>query len=58
MSKLREAWQPGMRRTYDDLARRGGVVDLRDAIHLGHATEAVQRHYSTVSPVETTKKTG
>jgi integrase len=44
--------QRGMRRTYNDLARAAGVIDLVTRSISGHATEQMQHHYSTVSPDE------
>ena len=44
--------QRGMRRTYNDLARAAGVLDLVTRSISGHATEAMQHHYSTVSADE------
>jgi integrase len=44
--------QRGMRRTYNDLARAAGVLDLVTRSISGHATETMQHHYSTVSPDE------
>ena len=39
----------GMRRTFQDLCRAAQVGDLVTRSISGHATEAMQRHYSTVS---------
>jgi len=44
--------QRGLRRTYNDLARAAGVVDLVTRSISGHSTAAMQAHYSTVSPAE------
>jgi integrase len=44
--------QRGMRRTYNDLARRAGVIDLVTRSISGHSTEQMQHHYSTVSAEE------
>jgi len=44
--------QRGMRRTYNDLARAAGVLDLVTRSISGHATETMQHHYSTVSADE------
>ncbi|HKY36578.1 MAG TPA: hypothetical protein VJN18_11600 [Polyangiaceae bacterium] len=44
--------QLGMRRTYNDLARAAGVLDLVTRSISGHSTEQMQHHYSTVSPDE------
>jgi integrase len=44
--------QRGLRRTYNDLARAAGVVDLVTRSISGHSTPAIQAHYSTVSPAE------
>jgi hypothetical protein len=41
-----------MRRTYQDLARAAGVPDLVTRSISGHATEAMQQHYSTVADGE------
>jgi integrase len=41
-----------MRRTFQDLARAAHVNDLVTRAVSGHATEAMQRHYSTVSTQE------
>jgi hypothetical protein len=41
-----------MRRTFQDLARAAEVKDIVTRAVSGHATEAMQRHYSTVSPAE------
>lgn len=38
----------GMRRTFQDLARAANVTDLVTRSISGHATEEMQRHYSTV----------
>lgn len=40
--------QRGLRRTFQDLARTAQVSDLVTRSISGHATEAMQRHYSTV----------
>lgn len=37
-----------MRRTFQDLAREAGVRDIVTRAISGHATESMQRHYSTV----------
>jgi integrase len=42
----------GMRRTYQDLARAAEVPDLITRSISGHATEAMQHHYSTVADSE------
>jgi hypothetical protein len=42
----------GMRRTYQDLSRAAGVSDLVTRSISGHATEAMQHHYSTVADAE------
>ena len=42
----------GMRRTFQDLARAAQVSDLVTRAVSGHATEAMQRHYSTVAAAE------
>jgi integrase len=44
--------QVGMRRTYNDLARAAGVIDLVTRSISGHSTEQMQHHYSTVSSEE------
>ena len=41
-----------MRRTFQDLCRAAEVGDLVTRSISGHATEAMQRHYSTVAPEE------
>jgi hypothetical protein len=41
-----------MRRTFQDLARAAEVRDIVTRAVSGHATETMQRHYSTVSPLE------
>ena len=48
----------GMRRTYNDLARKAGVIDLVTRSISGHATEQMQHHYSTVSPAEQRESIG
>ena len=42
----------GMRRTYQDLARAAEIKDVVTRSISGHATETMQRHYSTVSQEE------
>ncbi len=42
----------GMRRTYQDLARAAGIHDVVTRAISGHATPAMQRHYSTASSEE------
>lgn len=42
----------GMRRTFQDLARAAEVRDVVTRSISGHATETMQRHYSTVNPGE------
>lgn len=42
----------GMRRTFQDLARAAAVSDIVTRSISGHATEAMQRHYSTVAVEE------
>lgn len=42
----------GMRRTFQDLCRAASVSDLVTRSISGHATETMQRHYSTVSAQE------
>lgn len=44
--------QRGMRRTFQDLARQAQVLDIVTRSVSGHATEAMQAHYSTVHPDE------
>jgi integrase len=39
----------GMRRTFQDLCRAAAVGDLVTRSISGHATEAMQRHYSTAT---------
>jgi len=41
-----------MRRTYQDLCRAAQVSDIATRSVSGHATEEMQRHYSTVSADE------
>jgi hypothetical protein len=41
-----------MRRTFQDLARAAQVPDVVTRAVSGHVTEAMQRHYSTVSGEE------
>jgi hypothetical protein len=41
-----------MRRTFQDLARAAEVRDIVTRSVSGHSTEAMQRHYSTVSGQE------
>jgi integrase len=41
-----------MRRTFQDLARTAEIRDIVTRSISGHATEEMQRRYSTVSPVE------
>jgi integrase len=41
-----------MRRTFQDLARAAAVADVVTRAISGHATESMQRHYSTVSDGE------
>jgi integrase len=45
----------GMRRTFQDLARAAEIGDVVTRSISGHATEEMQRRYSTVSPVEQQK---
>lgn len=42
----------GMRRTFNDLCRAAEVKDVVTRSVSGHLTEGMQRHYSTVNPVE------
>jgi integrase len=42
----------GMRRTFQDICRAASVGDLVTQSISGHATESMQRHYSTVAPEE------
>ena len=42
----------GMRRTFQDLARAAEVRDIVTRAVSGHATEAMQEHYSTVGQEE------
>jgi hypothetical protein len=42
----------GMRRTFQDLARAAAISDTVTRAVSGHATEAMQLHYSTVSEAE------
>jgi hypothetical protein len=47
---VKEAPDPrGMRRTFQDLCRAAQVSDLVTRSISGHATESMQRHYSTVA---------
>ena len=41
-----------MRRTFQDLARAASIGDIVTRAISGHATETMQRHYSTVAPAE------
>jgi hypothetical protein len=41
-----------MRRTFQDLARTAEIHEVVERSISGHATEAMQRRYSTVSPTE------
>ena len=41
-----------MRRTFQDLARSAAVPDIVTRAISGHATENMQRHYSTVASQE------
>jgi integrase len=41
-----------MRRTFQDLAREAEVKDIVTRAISGHVTEEMQRHYSTVNPLE------
>ena len=41
-----------MRRTFQDLARAAQVSDIVTRAISGHATETMQRHYSTVASTE------
>jgi len=51
--KLKKRITPkAMRRTFQDLARAANVNDLVTRSVSGHATEAMQRHYSTVNQDE------
>lgn len=51
--KLKKHITPrAMRRTFQDLARAAEVKDVVTRAVSGHATEAMQQHYSTVSPIE------
>ena len=50
---LRKRFTPrGMRRTFQDLARAAAVHDVVTRSISGHATEEMQRHYSTSSAAE------
>jgi hypothetical protein len=44
--------QRGLRRTFQDLARHAKIPDIVTRSISGHATEAMQEHYSTVSTAE------
>jgi hypothetical protein len=51
--KLKKKVTPrAMRRTFQDLARAAEVRDIVTRSISGHSTEAMQRHYSTVSGKE------
>jgi hypothetical protein len=51
--KLKKNITPrAMRRTFQDLARAAEVRDIVTRSISGHSTEAMQRHYSTVSGKE------
>lgn len=41
-----------MRRSFQDLARAASVSDIVTRAISGHATEAMQHHYSTVAGAE------
>ena len=47
-----------MRRTFQDLARAAEVRDVVTRAVSGHATEAMQRHYSTVPQAEVREAIG
>jgi len=47
-----------MRRTFQDLAREAQVRDIVTRAISGHATEQMQRHYSTVNPREVEESIG
>jgi hypothetical protein len=50
---LKKRFTPrAMRPTFQDLARAAEVKDVVTRAVSGHATDAMQRHYSTVSAVE------
>ena len=54
--ELRKHLTPrGMRRTFQDLCRAAQVSDLVTRSISGHATESMQRHYSTVALDEQTR---
>ena len=44
--------QRGMRRTFNDLARRAKIESIVTRSISGHLTEQMQHHYSTVDPAE------
>lgn len=48
----------GMRRTFQDLAREAAVADVVTRAISGHATETMQRHYSTARDHEITAGLG
>jgi integrase len=51
--KLKKKITPrAMRRTFQNLARAAEVKDVVTRAVSGHATDAMPRHYSTVSPAE------
>jgi len=47
-----------MRRTFQDLAREAEVKDIVTRAISGHATEEMQRHYSTVNDMEMQESIG
>ncbi len=48
----------GMRRTFQDLARQAQVHDVITRAIAGHATERMQRHYSTAQREEMREAVG
>jgi integrase len=55
--KLRLGWKvrvtpKGMRRTFQDLARKAEIHDFVARAISGHTTERMQRHYSTAQREE------
>ena len=58
MSLTKNITPKAMRRTYQDLARAAQVKDIVTRAVSGHTTEAMQRHYSTVSDAEIRESLG
>ena len=56
---LKKRFTPrGMRRTFNDLARRANVESIVTKSISGHLTDRMKDHYSTVSPVEQRESIG